>query len=172
MNVAKVKYNSIGNWKGISTSLYVSGCCHRCRGCFQPETWNPNYGVEYNEDIKETIINSLSFNHITGLVLLGGEPFMYYNIPTLVELCQEVRSKYGNKIEIVCFTGFTFEDMLCDPVQIELIEQLDVLIDGKFEEDKFSPRLNYRGSSNQRIIDIKESLAKGEIVLHGLNNEV
>ena len=90
MDIAKIKYCSIGNWKGISTSLYVSGCCHRCKGCFQPETWNPNYGHKWEEIDKQMIIDSLHPKHITGLVLLGGEPFMQYNIPELVQLCKEV----------------------------------------------------------------------------------
>lgn len=168
--VAKIKYNSIGNWKGISTSLYVSGCCHRCKGCFQPETWNPNYGFEYTEEVKQEIIESLDSKYVDSLVLLGGEPFMSYNCDELVELCKTVRDIYGNSKNIVAFTGWQFEDLLADPQQYELLEQLDILIDGKFEQDLFSPKLNFRGSSNQRIIDVQESLAKGEVVLHELNN--
>lgn len=172
MNIAKIKFCSIGNWKGISTSLYVSGCCHHCKGCFQPETWNPNYGVKWNEDDKQMIIESLQPKHITALVLLGGEPFMPYNIPELVELCKEVRAVCGSTLEIVSFTGFTFEDMLCDPLQFELLKQLDVLIDGKFSQELYSPKLNYRGSSNQRIIKVQESLSSGKVVLHELNNTI
>lgn len=168
--VAKIKYNSIGNWKGISTSLYVSGCCHKCRGCFQPETWNPKYGYEYTEEVKQEIIKSLNNDYITGLVLLGGEPFMSYNCDELVDLCQVVRNVYADTKALVAFTGWRFEDLLADPQQCELLEQLDVLIDGKFKQDLFSPKLNFRGSSNQRIIDVQESLAKGEVVLHELNN--
>lgn len=168
--VAKIKYNSIANWTGISTSLYVSGCCHKCEGCFQPETWNPKYGTEWSDNDKESILKSLQPSHVKSLVLLGGEPFMSYNIPTLVELCKEVRELYGDSIEIVAFTGFTFENMLCDPLQMELIEYLNVLIDGKFEQELYSPKLNFKGSSNQRVIDIQQSLTKGEVVLHELNN--
>ena len=170
MYIAKIKYNSIANWKGISTSLYVSGCEHRCKGCFQPETWNPKYGVEWSEKDKELILKSLEPKHITSLVLLGGEPFMSYNIPTLVDLCKEARELYGNSIEIVAFTGFTFENMLHNPLQVKLMEYLDVLIDGKFEQELYSPKLNFKGSSNQRIIAVKESLAKNKVVLHKLNN--
>ena len=172
MNIAKIKYCSIGNWKGISTSLYVSGCCHRCKGCFQPETWNPKYGYEWNDIDKQKIVDSLYPKHITSLVLLGGEPFMPFNLPTLIDLCKEVREEYGDTVEIVSFTGFLFENMLCDPLQLELLEQLDVLIDGKFEQELYSPRLNFRGSSNQRIIKIQESLQENKIVLHELNNIV
>ena len=172
MNIAKIKYCSIGNWKGISTSLYVSGCCHRCKGCFQPETWNPNYGHKWEEIDKQMIIDSLYPKHITGLVLLGGEPFMQYNIPELVQLCKEVRATHGNSVEIVAFTGFTFDNMLCDPLQLELIKQLDVLIDGKFEQELYSPKLNFRGSLNQRIIDVQESLRQNKVILHKLNNNV
>ena len=172
MNIAKIKYCSIGNWKGISTSLYVSGCCHRCKGCFQPETWNPNYGHKWEEIDKQMIIDSLHPEHITGLVLLGGEPFMQYNIPELVQLCKEVRTTHGNSVEIVAFTGFTFDNMLCDPLQLELIKQLDVLIDGKFEQELYSPKLNFRGSLNQRIIDVQESLRQNKVILHKLNNNV
>ena len=172
MNIAKIKYCSIGNWKGISTSLYVSGCCHRCKGCFQPETWNPNYRHKWEEIDKQMIIDSLHPKHITGLVLLGGEPFMQYNIPELVQLCKEVRTTHGNRVEIVAFTGFTFDNMLCDPLQLELIKQLDVLIDGKFEQELYSPKLNFRGSLNQRIIDVQESLRQNKVILHKLNNNV
>lgn len=168
--VAKIKYNSIGNWKGISTSLYVSGCCHRCKGCFQPETWNPKYGFEYTEEVKQKIIKSLDSRYVDGLVLLGGEPFMSYNCDKLVELCKSVRDTYDNSKNIVAFTGWQFEDLLADPQQYELLEQLDILIDGKFEQDLFSPKLNFRGSSNQRIIDVQLSLKQKEVVLHPLNN--
>lgn len=168
--VAKIKYNSIGNWKGISTSLYVSGCCHKCRGCFQPETWNPKYGYEYTEEVKQKIIKSLDSKYVDSLVLLGGDPFMSYNCDELIELCKSVSDTYDNSKAIVAFTGWRFEDLLADPQQYELLEQLDILIDGKFEQDSFSPRLNFRGSSNQRIIEVQSSLAKGEVVLHELNN--
>ena len=97
---------------------------------------------------------------------------MRYNIPELVDLCKEVRTMYGDSVELVAFTGFTFENMLYDPLQMELLEQLNVLIDGKFEQELYSPKLNFRGSSNQRIIKVQDSLAKGKVALHELNNEV
>lgn len=141
-------------------------------GCFQPETWNPKYGYEYTEEIKQEIIDSLDSRYVDSLVLLGGEPFMSYNCNELVELCRTVNDTYNNNKTIVAFTGWRFEDLLADPQQYELLKQLNILIDGKFDQDLFSPKLNFRGSSNQRIIDVQMSLAKNEIILHELNNQV
>lgn len=172
MKIAKIKYNSIGNYTGISTSVYVSGCEHRCKGCFQPETWNPNYGEPYTEGIEADIINSLRPKHITSLVLLGGEPFLDGNIPELIELCKKVRHEFQNKINIVAFSGFTFEQIKSNDLRASLLNELDVLIDGKYEQDLYSPLLKFRGSQNQRIIMVKESLEAKEIVLSELNNVI
>ena len=97
---------------------------------------------------------------------------MQYDIAEVVQMCKGVRTTQGNSVEIVAFTGFTFDNMLCDPLQLELIKQLDVLIDGKFEQELYSPKLNSRGSLNQRIIDVQESLRQNKVILHKLNNNV
>lgn len=172
MNIAKIKYNSIGNFEGISTSVYVSGCEHRCCGCFQPETWNPKYGEPYTQDMETDIINSLRPRHITSLVLLGGEPFLDVNIPELVDLCKKVRHEFQNTINIVAFSGFTFEQITSNDLKSALLHELDVLIDGKFEQSLYSPLLKFRGSQNQRIIMVKDSLKNKEVVLSELNNSV
>lgn len=135
-------------------------------GCFQPETWNPKYGREWTPNDKDDILNSLQHNHISGLVLLGGEPFMNYNCNELIDLCKTVRDIYGNTKTIVVYSGWTFEEIIKDKMKLSLLNKCDVLVDGKFIQDLYSPLLKFRGSSNQRIIDIKESLKQNKVILY------
>ena len=163
MKVATIKYQSVGNFKGVSTSLYVSGCHHACEGCFNKETWNRNYGYDYTEEVENEIIDSLKPSYIQSLILLGGEPLMPYNIEPLIRLCRRVREEIGDK-RIVLFSGYTYEQILQDEKKLELLHLVDVLIDGRFEIEKYDIRLNWRGSSNQRIIDVKASLSSGKVI--------
>lgn len=165
MKIANIKYNSVGNWYGISTSVYVSGCDHYCKGCFNPETWNKEYGYEYTKEIEDKIINSLKPKHIKSLVLLGGEPFMWYNINGLVNLCIKAKSEIPN-INIVAFTGFKIEEMYDDELKFRLLSLCDYLVDGKYVQELSSPNLKFRGSSNQRLIDVQQSLATKGVVLY------
>ena len=158
MNVATIKYQSVGNFDGISTSLYVSGCSHACRGCFNKETWNRNYGYLYTEEVENEILKSLDNPYVKTLVLLGGEPLMSYNIDPLIGLCQRVKNELSFPKRIVLFSGFTFEEIVKNEHRLKLLKEVDVLIDGRFEEDKHSLKLKWRGSSNQRVLHVPASL--------------
>ena len=171
MNYMEIKYNNIGNGCGVRTSLFVSGCSHCCKGCFNYEAWNRNSGQPYTQEVENEIIESLKKPWIAGLTLLGGEPMMPYNVTALIHLCQRVREVCPEKT-IWVYSGWTFEQLLEMPQQLELLKLCDVLVDGKFDIDLFSPKLYFRGSSNQRIIKLKETFETGNIVLHEKNNTI
>lgn len=170
MNYATIKKHDIANGTGIRVSLFVSGCTHHCKGCFNPETWDFNYGSEYTEATQNEILQALAPSYIKGLTLLGGEPFEPQNQPTLLKLCKKVKEQYPNKT-IWCYTGYNYEmDILAGrlgdhDITDALIHLIDVLVDGPFVEAKKDLRLRFKGSSNQRIIDVPNSLAHDEIVL-------
>ena len=164
MNISKIKRNNISNGVGIRTSLFVTGCSHACHNCFNKEIWSKNAGEPFTDDHKRLILQSLTPSHIAGLSLLGGEPMMSYNAPELTTLCKEVRELYPDK-DIWVYSGFTYEQIIADPVKLELLKQCDVLVDGKFEQELYSPKLRFRGSANQRVIDVQKTLETGDIVL-------
>lgn len=162
MNFGAIKKNDIANGKGVRVSLFVSGCRHRCYNCFNKETWDFNYGNKYNENTKEEILSACDYSHIAGLSLLGGEPFEPENQEELINLTKAFKERFLNK-DIWCYTGFLFEDILAGKAgdaktALKLLENIDVLVDGKFIEKLKNPALLFRGSSNQRIIDVKSSL--------------
>lgn len=173
MNYAKIKYNDIANGEGIRTSLFVSGCRNHCKECFNKETWNFNYGKVFTKEVEEEIINSLNFEHISGLTILGGEPFEPENQEALLPFIKKVKEIYPNKT-IWMYSGYTFEDISNGKVHTDysdaILKEIDVLVDGKFEIELFNLKLNFRGSSNQRIINVKETLFKNTIILSKLNN--
>lgn len=171
MNYMEIKYNNIGNGVGVRTSLFVSGCSHCCKGCFNYEAWDRNSGQPYTQEVQDEIIESLKKPWIAGLTLLGGEPMMPYNVTALIHLCQQVREVCPEKT-IWVYSGWTYEQLLDMPEQLELLKLCDVLVDGKFDIDLFSPKLYFRGSSNQRIIKLKETFETGNIVLHEKNNTI
>ena len=170
MNYALIRKNDIANGVGVRVSLFVSGCRHHCKGCFNPETWNFSYGTPFTEQTVTEILNALSPDYITGLSLLGGEPFEPENQAALVTLTSAVRERYPQKT-IWCYSGFRFEDQLFagkigDPeTALALLRNLDVLVDGTFQEALKDPSLLFRGSSNQNIIDVPKSRAAGKTVL-------
>lgn len=160
MNYAKIKYNSVGNFVGISVSLYCSGCPFRCKGCFQPETWNPKYGQPFTEQVKDEMFNELKKAYYDNLVLLGGEPLASYNVETMTKISKDFKEKFPNKT-LILFTGNVFENVK----NYEILKYVDYLIDGQFKEELYSPKLNWRGSSNQRIIDVQKSLIQNQVIL-------
>ena len=170
MYYGNIKYNDISNGPGIRTSLYVSGCRNNCEMCFNKETWDFKYGKPFTEETVKDILDSLSFSHISGLTLLGGEPMEEENQEEVLKLCRLVKKTYPN-LSIWCFTGYTFEKDLkvrgskYTKYTEELINCLDVLVDGRFINSKKDIRLQFRGSSNQRIIDVKESLKQNCVVI-------
>lgn len=166
MNFIKIKTNCISNGEGIRTALFVTGCSHKCKGCFNSVAWNPKSGEPYTTDTLEFILESLKYPYVNGLSLLGGEPFEEYNLADLTTLCRMVNDIYNKEKSIWVYSGFTYEELIQDPKRLELLRECDILIDGKYEEDKYSPLLHFRGSSNQRVIDLKQTFEKNEIVLY------
>lgn len=160
MNYAKIKPVDVANGEGVRVSLFVSGCSHHCKGCFNAELWNYNAGKPFDMDAIREIIALCNRDYITGLSLLGGEPLDPKNITVVTNLCQAFKRVFPNKT-IWCYTGYKWEDIK----RYMIMKCLDVLVDGQFVEDLKDPRLKFRGSSNQRIIDVKKSLATGTVFL-------
>lgn len=165
MNFQRIKYNNISNGTGVRTALFVTGCSHACKGCFNQEIASPKTGQPFTLETENEIIESLKPSHIQGLSLLGGEPFMRYNVSGLINLCKRVRAELPTK-DIWIYSGFTIEELMKDKDRLELLSYCDVLVDGKFIQELYSPKLKFKGSSNQRIIDIQSTLTRGDIVLH------
>lgn len=170
MNYATIKKFDIANGVGVRVSLFVSGCRHHCKGCFNPEQWSFDYGTPFTDDTVEEIIEALNREYITGLSLLGGEPMEPEQRDGLLTLLRAVRARLPQKT-VWCYSGFSFEKDLLpgkvgDPEKLrELLSYIDVLVDGKFVEELKDPSLLFRGSSNQNIIDVKKSLEENRLVL-------
>lgn len=170
MNYATIKKRDIANGIGVRVSLFVSGCTHHCKNCFNKETWDFSYGELFTEDTVNTILEYLQPDYVSGLSLLGGEPFEVQNQGALLQLVKRVKEKYPQK-DIWCYTGYVFDtQLLCDSrarcsYTDELLSYIDVLVDGPYIEEQKDISLQFRGSKNQRVIDVKRSLATGEIVL-------
>lgn len=170
MYYGALKTCDIANGSGVRVTLFVSGCTNACKGCFQKETWDFSYGDLYTKETEDKIIEALYPSYVQGLTLLGGEPFEIENQKELIKLVRRVKKEYPEK-NIWCYTGFTLEKDLIEggkrhcEVTDEMLSYLDVLVDGKFEEDLKDIRLKFRGSSNQRLIDMNETRKQNKIVL-------
>ena len=167
MNYADIKKVDVANGPGVRVSLFVSGCTHHCEECFNPETWDFSYGSPFGEAETEKILTLLSPEHIRGLSLLGGEPFEPSNQGPVLELVRRVRRELPRKT-IWCYTGYLYEELAAGKVgehSRALLEELDVLVDGPFVLAKKDLGLRFRGSNNQRIIDVPASLKAGEVQL-------
>ena len=175
MYYGNIKNNDIANGIGIRVSLFVSGCTNRCKNCFQPETWDFCYGNPFTEKIENQILDMLAPDHINGLTLLGGEPFEPQNQETLLSFVQKVKQKYPNK-SIWCFSGFTYEELIdnnsypnCN-CTLPLLSLIDVLVDGRYVEEQRNLTLRFRGSENQRIINLTQTLKENKIVIWNETN--
>ncbi len=167
MNYADIKKVDVANGPGVRVSLFVSGCTHHCAECFNPETWDFDFGSPFGQAEVEKILSLLDKDHIRGLSLLGGEPFEPANQGSVLELAERVRKELPSKT-IWCYTGYLYEELADNQVghhSRSLLEKLDVLVDGPFVLAKKDLGLRFRGSSNQRIIDVPASLAAGEVRL-------
>ena len=170
MNYCEIKTHDIANGVGVRVSLFVAGCSHHCPGCFNPETWDFNAGKQFDKRVIDKIIQALEPYYINGLTLLGGEPFEMVNQRGLLPLIRKVKEIYPEK-DIWSFTGFVYDRDLvpggrayCE-VTDEFLDSLSVLLDGPFVEIRKDISLKFRGSSNQRLIDMPATRKKGEVVL-------
>ncbi|MBE6708637.1 MAG: anaerobic ribonucleoside-triphosphate reductase activating protein [Ruminococcaceae bacterium] len=166
MNYMEIKKSDIANGPGVRVSLFVSGCTHHCKGCFNPDTWDFCAGKPFDDDVREEIISLLERDYIAGLTLLGGEPMEPENRAVLLPFLKIVKDKLPTKT-IWCYSGYTLEE-LQDQGADEILGLIDVLVDGEFVLEKKDIRLAFRGSSNQRIIDVPATLAANEIVFFDL----
>lgn len=162
MKYANIKYYDISNGSGVRTSLFVSGCTHKCRGCFNEEAQDFNYGEEFTEETIETILKSVVPGYISGLSLLGGEPMEVPNQRALLPLLRQFKERFPQK-NIWCYTGYTYEkDLLnkngkahCEVTE-EFLSYIDILVDGEFDQNLYDISLEFRGSSNQRLLQIQK----------------
>ena len=173
MNYGEIKNYDIANGEGVRVSLFVSGCTHHCKNCFNPETWSFEYGTPFTKETEDYIIECLSPDYIDGLSLLGGEPFEPQNQEVLLPFLRKVKNELPNK-NIWCYTGYLFDRELLSESRArceftdEMLSLIDVLVDGEFVQALHDISLAFRGSSNQRIIDVQKSLETGEVKLHRL----
>ena len=175
MYIGEIIKADSANGEGIRVSIFVSGCTNHCKGCFQPQTWNYNYGYLYDDNMENDIINELSQSYYNGLTILGGESFEISNQQDLLPLIRRIKKELPDKT-IWVYTGFTYDvDLVAGGkrytnVTDEILDSIDILVDGKFVEELKSLMLNFRGSSNQRIIDMRATRKAGKVVLSKLNN--
>ena len=172
MNYAAIKKSDIANGEGIRTTLFVSGCRNRCKNCFQPETWDFNYGKPFTPDVAEEIFKSFENPVVRGLTLLGGEPMEPENQKALLPFLEEFKSRFPNKT-VWLYTGNLYEELTGElgehPKHLDITPQLlalvDILVDGRYIEEEHKLGLRFRGSQNQRIIDMKKTRESGKIVI-------
>lgn len=170
MKYSEIKNCDIANGPGVRVTLFVSGCTHRCEGCFNEVTWDFDYGKPFDESVQERILADLAPDYIAGLTLLGGEPLEYVNMQALLPFVQTVKEQYSEK-NIWCYTGYRFEEDIlgkfCEKWNgmREFLDCIDVLVDGEFILEQKDISLQFRGSANQRIILVQESLRSGRTVL-------
>ena len=175
MHYGEIKKFDIANGMGVRVSLFVSGCTHHCKNCFNEVTWDFRYGQEFTKETENMIMEYLKPSHVAGLTLIGGEPMEQPNQRGLLPLVKRVKETYPNK-NIWCYSGYLFDEELLKPsrarceVTDELLSYIDILVDGKFIEELKDVTLRFKGSSNQRIIDVQESLRQGVVVLSELND--
>lgn len=171
MNYGQVYFNDVANGAGCRTALFVSGCTHHCKGCFNEMTWDFGYGEKYTGEVEDEIIESLKPDYIAGLTILGGEPMEITNQKVIRKLLERVKSEVP-KATIWIYSGYLWEE-LTDPDNkrchsedtMPILSMTDILVDGEFVEEKKNLMLRFRGSSNQRIIDVRSTLKEGSIVL-------
>ena len=178
MNYSGIKNCDVANGPGVRVSLFVSGCTHHCKGCFNAETWDFNFGEEFTDEHADQIIEYLKPSYIKGFSLLGGEPFEPRNQVVLADVLDTIKKTYPDK-NIWCYTGYTYDadlisGRLCDKsITEKMLRNIDVLVDGKFVEELKNLKLRFKGSENQRIIDLRKTEESGEITLwEGDINEI
>ena len=161
MNYAYIEKDNMLNGEGLRVILWVTGCPHHCEGCHNPWSWDPNEGKHFDSNAYLELVNELKKDYVNGITFLGGEPLAPYNLDTVTSIAKTIREEYPKKT-IWCYTGYTYEDI----EKYDIMKYLDVLIDGEFIKELKDVKLYWRGSSNQRVIDIKETRKTGKVVLY------
>ena len=169
MNYGEIKYCDIANGTGVRTSVFVSGCRNHCEDCFNRATWDFNFGKPFTKEVENEVIDTLKLSYIGGLSILGGEPFEVENQAGVLELIKRAKEEFPKKT-IWIYSGFTYEELLngsraATPTAREILFLCDILVDGRFKKELKNISLKFRGSENQRIIDLKKTSASGEVVL-------
>ena len=170
MNYGQIMIADSANGLGMRVSLFVSGCLNHCKGCFQPETWDFDYGYPFTPEVEQQLMDELSHPYYDGLTILGGEPFELQNQPDVARLILRVKEELPDKT-IWMYTGYTYDKDLVPggcrytDVTDPILDQIDTLVDGRFVEEKKNIRLRFRGSENQRIIDMKKTRAGDGVIL-------
>lgn len=173
MNYADIKQYDVANGPGIRVSVFVSGCTHYCKGCFNEEAWDFNYGQPFTEETIETVLSYMEPSYVKGLTVLGGEPMEAQNQPAVLALLKKVKEAYPEK-SVWMFSGYDFEKDILGrmwkelPETKEILSYLEVLVDGEYVEELKNLSLRFKGSSNQRTIRVQESLQFGSVVLYDL----
>lgn len=176
MNYGEIKKYDIANGEGVRVSLFVSGCTHHCKGCFNEVAWDFTYGKPFTGETEDEIIMALSYDFIDGLSLLGGEPFEKQNQRILLPFIKKVKKSFPGK-NIWCYTGYLFDKELLQESRArcectdEMLKLIDVLVDGEFIEEQKDISLAFCGSANQRIIDVKKSLESGTVIIYQLKSK-
>lgn len=161
MKYAQLRKYDVANGEGIRSTIFVTGCTHGCKGCFNREYWDFTYGQDWNDEATRTIISYLKDPAVSGLTLLGGEPMQNLE---LTDVIRDIKKEVQKNIWI--YSGYTYEMIISDPEKLELLKECDILVDGLFVEKLKNLKLKFRGSENQRIIDIKKSLDSGEVIIY------
>ena len=177
MNYGQIYYNDVANGVGCRTALFVSGCTHHCKGCFNEMTWDFNYGEPYTKEVENEIVESLKPSYIAGLTILGGEPMEIVNQKEVRTLLKRIKEEVP-RASIWIYSGYLWEELTdlsnkrCHGDDTNaILSMTDILVDGEFMEDKRNLMLRFRGSENQRIIDVKESIKNGRVVLSKYNDK-
>ena len=165
MNYHNITHDDMLNGEGLRVVLWVAGCEHYCKGCQNPVTWNPNDGIIFDSDAKKEIFDELQKKHVAGITFSGGDPLHPRNRSEVFTLMKQIKSKFPNKT-IWMYTGYTWEQIQKSNHLQTGVELVDVLIDGKFEKDKAEINYHWAGSTNQRVIDVQESIKEGQVILY------
>lgn len=165
MRYAKIRKMDISNGEGLGVSLFTQFCPHHCKNCFNQETWSIDGGKEWTKEIEDHFINLANAEHIVRVSILGGEPLSPPNVNTIAKLTDRLKKEVPNKV-IWMYSGYTWENIIKDTQQLEAIKNIDILVDGKFVDELKDLRLKFKGSSNQRIINVQESLKQEKVVLY------
>lgn len=161
MHYNKIRKMDVSNGPGVRVSIFFQGCSFHCPNCFNPETWDFNGGKQFNDEIINHILELCEKEYISGLSILGGEPLHPKNIDGTIKLCKAFKNKFKNKT-IWLWSGFLFDNI----VNKEILKYLDILVDGQFKQDEYDPTIKWRGSKNQRVIDVQKSLKQNKIILY------